>query len=105
MPSLSHKHIPHHRYKPAESPDVDTISKHSIFGALLSRTLPRYHGPLPVGVRDIEIPVAHQTFGNFMSKILGRGLRGGLSLDTVLYTVFYPTSQTESKDKVVWFPK
>ncbi len=101
---MPHKHVPHHRYNP---PHIDAISKQSFFGTLLSRTLPRYQGPFSVGIRDIEIAVPHQKFGNFMSKTLGsHGHRSaGLSLHTVLYTVFYPTSQTQSKEKAIWFPK
>jgi platelet-activating factor acetylhydrolase len=36
---------------------MQTISRRSPWGALLSRTLPEYKGPHAVGVFDMEIPV------------------------------------------------
>lgn len=90
---------------PAETPEIETVSKVSLMGALLSRTLPAYHGPLPVGVCDLELPVPHETFGTFTHKKLQGDAVAGLSLDTVLYSIFYPTTDAPTTKKVIWFPK
>ena len=45
---------------------MQTISRRSPWGALLSRTLPEYQGPHAVGVFDMEIPVkAPRNVGSF----------------------------------------
>lgn len=105
----------------------------SPFGTLISRTLPKYTGPYPVGVRDVEVPVAEQTFGEFVLKSdypksmdslgsrgssdidvvnveIGKSV-GSLILDTVLFTLFYPAVDQDAalgqkkKSSVIWFPK
>lgn len=88
------------------APEVDTVGKHSPFGAMLSRTLPRYRGVFPVGVCDVELPVPHATFGNFTHKGMSDDHgSAGLSLDTVLYSIYYPTTDDTVSKKVIWFPK
>lgn len=48
---------------------MQTLSKKSPFGALLSRTLPTYKGPHKVGVFDIEVPVeSPRNIGSFRVK-------------------------------------
>lgn len=84
--------------------DAETVSNRSPFGALLSRTLPGYGGPFPVGVCDIELLVERQTFGTFTHREMP-GADTGLAMDTVLYTMFYPTDAGPSNKRVVWFPK
>ncbi|KAG8857646.1 hypothetical protein FRB96_005664 [Tulasnella sp. 330] len=89
-------------------PEVETVSaapKHSPFGALLSRALPRYTGAYKVGVTDIELPVPRRTFGNFKHKKLSNA-EAGLSMETVFFTLFYPSDpNANASGKVVWFPK
>ncbi|KAH9930236.1 platelet-activating factor acetylhydrolase, isoform II-domain-containing protein [Fomitopsis serialis] len=87
------------------------------FGALLSRTLPHYSGVYQVGVIDVEVPVARQTFGNFIHHNLKRHhaendptLKGqrGLVMDTVMFSLFYPADAHQGdrkQDRVVWFPR
>lgn len=86
-------------------PTVKTISKLSPFGALISRTLPQYKGNYPVGVFDIELPVREaRSIGSFRHKEL-HSIEPGFQLDTVLFSVFYPTEEpTVQSTKVVWFP-
>lgn len=91
--------------RPIEVPELETVSKMSPFGALLSRTLSNYHGRYAVGVCDLELPVPHETFGNFIHKKMEGDAKAGLSLDTVLYSVFYPTPDEKTMKKAVWFPK
>ncbi|KAG9010432.1 hypothetical protein FRB94_010395 [Tulasnella sp. JGI-2019a] len=89
-------------------PEVETISaapRHSPFGALLSRTLPRYTGPYKVGVTDVELPVPRRTFGTFKHRRLANA-EAGLSMETVFFTLFYPAEPAlNASGKVVWFPK
>lgn len=87
-------------------PTMKTISKLSPFGALLSRTLPNYKGPYPVGVFDIEIPVENpRSIGSFRHKTL-HSAQPGFQLDTVLFSVFYPAEAPKmDMNKVVWFPR
>jgi platelet-activating factor acetylhydrolase len=87
-----------------EPPLVETVSKRSPFGALLSRTLPNYGGPFPVGVCDVELPVPRRKFGTFTHRQLP-GSEAGLSMDTVLFSIFYPAEPRSSNQRVVWFPK
>jgi platelet-activating factor acetylhydrolase len=91
---------------PGPGPGLKTISKLSPFGALLSRTLPSYKGPYPVGVFDIEIPVEEpRSIGSFRHKTL-HAANPGFSLETVLFSVFYPAEDPPADaSKVVWFPK
>lgn len=84
---------------------VESLPKRSTFGALFSRTLPAYSGPYPVGVRDIELPIPPQTFGTFRHRSMPNG-RVGITLDTVMFTLFYPTQSTSvRKTPVTWFPR
>ena len=85
-------------------PQIKTVHKRSPFGALLNRTLPGYGGQYPVGVCDVELPVERQTFGNFNHRKLP-GAEAGLAMDTVMFSMFYPTEQGPSSQRVVWFPK
>lgn len=87
-------------------PEIETARKHSPFGAMISRTLPKYRGPFPVGVCDVELPAPQQTFGNFRHKSIdAEHGPAGLSLETVLYSIYYPTTDDNSNKRVVWFPK
>lgn len=108
MPSKRPKSAPptvqeNHSRDP-QAPHVETVSKRSPWGALLNRTLPDYKGPFPVGVCDIEIPVKRQTFGTFSHKDMP-GVDTGLAMDTVLFSMFYPTDAGSDGNQVVWFPK
>ncbi|KAI5478521.1 hypothetical protein MNV49_005050 [Pseudohyphozyma bogoriensis] len=89
-----------------DAPTVAAVSKRSMFGSLLSRTLPAYTGQHLVGISDIEVPVPEQTFGNFEHK-KAPGVKAGLALETVLFTLFYPALPPPSgtPKNVVWFPK
>ena len=87
-----------------EPPLVETVSKCSLFGSLLSRTLPEYSGPFSVGVSDVELPVPRQSFGTFTHRKLPER-EAGLQMDTVLFSLFYPTEDGPSSKHVVWFPK
>lgn len=89
------------------APTLETVSKHSPFGAMLSRTLPNYRGEYDVGVCDVEVPVEPETFGNFTHKSIDPDEHGsaGLSLETVLYSIYYPTTERSVHKKVIWFPK
>ena len=80
------------------------IPRRSPFGALLSRTLPHYTGPHPVGVCDVEVPVQRRTFGTFKHKAMNNA-DAGLAMDTVLFSLFYPCELPEKPAPVVWFPK
>lgn len=103
---------------PTEPPTIRKApSSRSPFGALLSRSLPGYSGTYEVGVIDVEVPVARQTFGDFIHRNLKRHhaendptLKGqrGLVMDTVMFSLFYPAHAHEGKrkhDRVVWFPR
>lgn len=85
---------------------MKTISKLSPFGCLLSRTLPNYKGPYPVGVFDIEIPVREpRSIGSFRHKTL-HSPEPGFKLETVLFSVLYPAeAPSMDMNKVVWFPR
>jgi platelet-activating factor acetylhydrolase len=85
------------------APKLHEIPRRSPFGALLSRTLPKYGGPHDVGVCDIEVPVERRTFGTFVHKEMHEKA-AGLTLDTVLFTLFYPCEHQENPSPVVWFP-
>lgn len=89
---------------PPEPPKLHEVPRRSPFGALLSRTLPHYTGPHPVGVSDVEIPVARQTFGTFRHKSMPEA-SAGLAMDTVMFSLFYPCELPEKPAPVVWFPK
>lgn len=90
-----------------DEPQVPLIKneKKSRFGTFISRSLPEYTGPLPVGVCDIELPVPRQTFGSFQhAKMPGQS--ASLVMDSVLFSVFYPCVVGDGgHEKQVWFPK
>ena len=90
-----------------EAPMLHRVPKRSPFGALLTRTLPEYSGPYQVGVTDIEVVVPEpRTFGTFQHRNIGVNDRGGLLLQTVLCSLFYPADvggQPPSAP-VAWFP-
>jgi hypothetical protein len=88
---------------PPSAPRLHEVSRRSPFGALLSRTLPAYGGEYSVGVCDMEVAVAPRTFGNFAHKSM-RDKPAGLSLDTVLFSLFYPCEPQGKITPVVWFP-
>jgi hypothetical protein len=88
-----------------EPPRLHSISKHSPFGALLSRTLPNYTGKYEVGVCDLEIPVPRKTFGAFRYKQMPDSEIVGIAMDTVLCSLFYPCERQEKQKGVAWFPK
>lgn len=87
-----------------EPPKLHEVPRRSPFGALLSRTLPKYTGPHEVGVCDLEIPVPRQTFGTFTHKKMPNA-KAGIAMDTVLFSLFYPCVHQEKPKPVVWFPK
>lgn len=90
---------------PQEMPQVlQTVHKRSPFGALLSRTLPMYTGPYRVGVCDVEVPIEKQSFGHFTHKSMPDA-DTGLTIDTVLFTLFYPAESEDTNQRVVWFPR
>ncbi|EIN06804.1 hypothetical protein PUNSTDRAFT_54174 [Punctularia strigosozonata HHB-11173 SS5] len=89
---------------PQDAPRVHQAPKRSAFGSLLSRTLPQYSGPFPVGVCDVEIPVEPQTFGSFRHKSMPDA-PAGLALETVMFTLFYPAEAPKHPVPAVWFPK
>ena len=90
---------------PPEIPQVlQTVHKRSPFGAILSRTLPIYTGPYRVGVCDVEVPIQKQSFGHFKHKSMPDA-DTGLTIDTVLFTLFYPAECTDTNQRVVWFPR
>jgi platelet-activating factor acetylhydrolase len=78
-----------------------------LFGSIFSRTLPNYNGPYPVGISDIELPVRKQSFGTFTHKNIP-SKQAGIAMETVLFSVFYPTEHGEKNKyagNVVWFPR
>lgn len=87
-----------------QAPKVHEVSRHSPFGALLSRTLPKYTGPYEVGIRDIEVPIPRRTFGTFTHKERP-GTKVGIAVDTVLFSLFYPCERQAKPKPVAWFPK
>ncbi|GJE98066.1 hypothetical protein PsYK624_142880 [Phanerochaete sordida] len=87
-----------------EPPKLHEVPRRSPFGALLSRTLPKYTGPHDVGVCDIEVPVPRKTFGTFTHKKMPQA-QAGIAIDTVMFSLFYPCEHTEKPKPVVWFPK
>ncbi|KAJ8589801.1 hypothetical protein M405DRAFT_738008 [Rhizopogon salebrosus TDB-379] len=89
----------------SSTPYVSSYPKRSPLGALFSRTLPRYSGQYPVGVHDTELSISRQSFGNFSHKSMP-GAEAGLTIDTVMFTLFYPTtSQHDKSCQAVWFPR
>ncbi|KAF8553821.1 hypothetical protein OG21DRAFT_1192591 [Imleria badia] len=81
------------------------VPRRSVFGTLFSRTLPAYSGRYPVGVRDVELPVPPQTFGTFKHRSMPDG-QVGITLDTIMFTLFYPTEPTTARNAPVpWFPR
>jgi len=93
------------RPPPPQQPQIlQEVNRRSPFGALLSRTLPSYSGYYQVGVRDVEVPIPRQSFGSFKHKSMPEA-DAGLTVDTVLFTIFYPSEPTKSNTRVVWFPR
>lgn len=90
--------------RPEQPQVLQEMNKRSPFGALLNRTLPSYSGFYNVGVRDVEVPIPRQSFGSFKHKSMPEA-DGGLTIDTVLFTLFYPSEPTKSNTRVVWFPR
>ncbi|KAH7909875.1 platelet-activating factor acetylhydrolase [Hygrophoropsis aurantiaca] len=90
---------------PDESPHISSVPKRTPFGAFFSRTLPNYSGKYPVGVRDVELPISKQSFGNFRHKSMPAA-EAGVTIDTVFFTLFYPADpDSQSTHDVVWFPR
>ncbi|KAI6158244.1 platelet-activating factor acetylhydrolase [Pisolithus tinctorius] len=85
------------------TPHIQAVSKRSPYGALFSRTLPRYSGQYRVGVRDVEISIPKQSFGNFKHKSMPNEV--GITIDTAMFTLFYPTESNENDHRIVWFPR
>ncbi|KAJ7660512.1 platelet-activating factor acetylhydrolase [Mycena rosella] len=77
--------------------------KRGTWDALVSRTLPKYSGPHPVGVCDVELPIPQQTFGTFAHKNLPNAPIG-ITIDTVLFSLFYPCQVDRKYGHVLWFP-
>lgn len=88
-----------------QAPQVHSVPRRSPFGALLTRTLPDYSGPYDVGVCDVEVPVKSRTFGTFRHKALANSGSAGLVMDTVMFSMFYPTEKPAVPVPVMWFPK
>ncbi|KAJ7461303.1 platelet-activating factor acetylhydrolase [Mycena galericulata] len=78
--------------------------KRATWGALVSRTLPKYSGPHSVGVCDVELPIQQQTFGTFSHKNLPNA-PVGITIDTVLFSLFYPCEIDRDHTRVLWFPR
>lgn len=88
----------------SSTPFVSSYPKRSPLGALFSRTLPSYSGQYPVGVHDTELSVHKQSFGHF-NHISMPDAEAGLTIDTVMFTLFYPTSSHDKSHQAVWFPR
>ena len=89
----------------SSTPHISSYPKRSPLGALFSRTLPRYSGQYPVGVHDTELSIPKQSFGNFNHKSMPDA-EAGLMIDTVMFTLFYPTTSLHDKNsQAVWFPR
>ncbi|ETN42641.1 uncharacterized protein HMPREF1541_01798 [Cyphellophora europaea CBS 101466] len=71
---------------------------------LLASKLPQYTGAHPVGAIDIESPCDGQQISNFRLKETGEA---AFQLDTVLFTLYYPSTKRPSKSKSrhYWIPK
>lgn len=87
-----------------KDPQVPKISKKSRFGTLLSRSLPNYTGPLPVGVCNVEVPVERQTFGTFHHRKRPES-EASLVMENVVFSIFYPAEDGSKIQQCVWFPK
>ncbi|RYP31319.1 hypothetical protein DL767_005832 [Monosporascus sp. MG133] len=76
---------------------------------LLSNNLPPYDGPYNVGTVDIEIPSEEPR--NFSNAVLKETGETAFRLDTVLFTVFYPSSPRGSRppssraSRHLWVPR
>ncbi|KAJ6456663.1 platelet-activating factor acetylhydrolase [Mycena sanguinolenta] len=77
--------------------------KRATWDALVSRRLPEYSGPHPVGVCDVELPIPQQTFGTFAHKNLPKA-PVGITIETVLFSLFYPCQVDRKYGHVLWFP-
>ncbi|KAI6007000.1 platelet-activating factor acetylhydrolase [Pisolithus albus] len=84
------------------TPHIQAVPQRSPYGALFSRTLPHYSGQHRVGVRDVEIPIPKQSFGKFKHKSMPNEV--GITIDTAMFTLFYPTESNTNDHRVVWFP-
>lgn len=93
---------------PGSTPRAQKISyasTHSKLGTLWSRSLPDYSGGYPVGAVDVEFPVEKQRIGRFVHKKVP-GNEGGIEIDTVLFTLFYPAEVDGKREKgALWFPR
>jgi platelet-activating factor acetylhydrolase len=78
--------------------------KRATWDALVSRRLPKYSGPHPVGVCDVELPIPQQTFGTFAHKNLPNA-PVGITIETVLFSLFYPCQVDRKSGHVLWFPQ
>jgi hypothetical protein len=112
MPSFLNKDAPKEVIDAAlekaniDQPRAPEVHKHSAFGSLISRQLPAYSGPYDVGVCDVEAPVEPRMVGTFLNKSAEPGSKPGFRLDTVLYTLFYPSEKPHIGSKnIVWFPR
>lgn len=81
--------VPKNTKQPKSRPPVGIREK------ILNTPLPQYSGPYSVGIMDIEVPVRDpRTFSNIQRH--GQHL---LHLETVLFSVFYPSTFGSGKGK------
>lgn len=105
-PIMAIESVPVGFEKEPHDPELQKALKHSPFGALLSRTLPNFSGTYHVGVCDVEAAVVPRLVGSFVPNKAASGSSPGFKLDTVLFTLFYPSEPaTKSSRNVVWFPR
>ena len=70
---------------------------------LLASNLPEHNGPFDVGTIDVEAPCQRRAISPF--KLKGSG-GPGLPLDTVLFSMYYPTEDIRNrKPDHYWVPK
>ncbi|KAI5371000.1 putative platelet-activating factor acetylhydrolase, alpha/Beta hydrolase [Septoria linicola] len=76
-----------------------------VWSPLFASRLPNYTGPHAVGAIDVEVPVKEPR--NIVDTVFKQTGKPAFALDTVLFTLYYPTSKTSrsSKAKHKWFPK
>ncbi|KAK7683715.1 hypothetical protein QCA50_013091 [Cerrena zonata] len=51
-----------------------------------------------------KVPIEKQSFGHFTHKSMPDA-DTGLTIDTVLFTLFYPAESEDTNQRVVWFPR